>query len=151
MLPMYVSPSWPGKSNIGPSYHYKGVDCCLGKWLDPQAGQLRQLLHLETKKVREKKAVDQLGVQGGTVHMQVEKKKIKTFQDITISIQILRPLFTIANICGLTEECFAFCLHLLISFTHSSFKNPTSYQHAKYHVTNWLFKAETYANKYFLC
>ena len=41
---MCASPSWPGKSNLWSSYHYKREVWCLGKPRSPEAGQLRILL-----------------------------------------------------------------------------------------------------------
>lgn len=44
--------SWPGKSNLWPSYHYKRVVWCLGKPRSLQAGQLRILLLGERTKTQ---------------------------------------------------------------------------------------------------
>ena len=41
---MCAGPSWPGKSNLWPSCHYKRVVWCLGRLRSPEAGQLRILL-----------------------------------------------------------------------------------------------------------
>lgn len=49
---MCAGPSWPGKSNLWPSYHYKRVVWCLGKPRSPQAGQLRILLLGERTKTQ---------------------------------------------------------------------------------------------------
>lgn len=49
---MCVTQSWPGKSNLWPSYHYKRVAWCLRRPLSPRAEQLRILLLRERNKTQ---------------------------------------------------------------------------------------------------